>query len=78
MTATEWLERFATMAGIARPTDDEIETLLDLAGIAAHSSARIAAPITCWLAGRAGLEIDVALAYARSISATFDAPEPPT
>ena len=70
MTVSEWLERFATMAGIDRPSDEEIEQLLDLAGTAAHASARTAAPITCWLAGRAGLDVDVALAYARAVSAT--------
>ena len=69
MTVSEWIEQFASMAGIARPSDEEIGKLLDLAGAAAHASARIAAPITCWLAGRAGLEIDVALAYASAVAA---------
>ena len=44
------------------PSDAEIEQLLDLAGVAAHSSERIAAPLTCWLAARADLAPADALA----------------
>ena len=32
-----------------------MDTLLELAGVAAHASERTAAPIACWLVGRAGL-----------------------
>ena len=35
---TDWCARFAAALGIPAPTPDEIETLLDLAGIAAHAS----------------------------------------
>ena len=34
-----------------------MEALLDIAGVAAHASERTAAPIACWLIGRAGLDI---------------------
>jgi hypothetical protein len=65
---TEWCQAFATSAGVDPPTDKEIDDLLALAAIAAHASARQAAPITCWLAARGGMTLEAALAAARSIS----------
>jgi hypothetical protein len=47
----DWLAGFATQIGTASPTREELDALLKLAAVAAHSSARPAAPITCWLAG---------------------------
>jgi len=41
--------------------------LLDLAGVAAHASARPAAPIAAYLVGRAGVDPDTALERAREI-----------
>jgi hypothetical protein len=55
---TDWCARFAAALGIPPPTADEIEALLDLAGIAAHASQRQAAPVACWLAARAGVDPD--------------------
>jgi hypothetical protein len=52
--AREWLEGFAAELGVDPPTKDELEALLALAAEAAHSSERIAAPVACWLAARAG------------------------
>ncbi len=54
-TGREWVHAFASKLGVSAPTDAEFEDLLALAGIAAHSSERIAAPVACWLAARAGL-----------------------
>ena len=62
MTAEDWTERFAAKLGVAPPTEEERDKLLELAGVAAHASERAAAPISCWLAARAG----VAPADARS------------
>jgi hypothetical protein len=42
-----------------------VEQLLTLAGEAAHRSERTAAPIACWLAGRAGLDPAAAVALAQ-------------
>jgi hypothetical protein len=67
MNAMEWLTAYAEKLGIDPPTKDELKTLLDLAGEAAHSSQRIAAPIACWLAARAGRSPDEALALAREL-----------
>ena len=49
----DWLARFAAEIGTTPPTSEELDMLLELAGIAAHASERPAAPITCWLVGRA-------------------------
>jgi hypothetical protein len=67
--AVAWLERFASRLGLAAPTTAEIENLLALAGEAAHSSHRQAAPVACWLAARAGLDPAAALEVARSLDA---------
>jgi len=67
MTGTEWVESFAAALGIDAPDQGTIDTLLDLAGVAAHASERIAAPIACFLVGRAGLDPADALARARGV-----------
>ena len=55
-SAQEWLSGLATELGLDSPTSEEIESLLNLAGVAAHSSERIAAPIACWMIGVAEIE----------------------
>jgi hypothetical protein len=52
--AQQWIERFADALGVDAPDAETIEVLLDLAGVAAHASERWAAPIACYLVGRAG------------------------
>lgn len=69
MDAATWLTAFAEELGVPRPSEEEIDRLLALAGVAAHSSERIAAPIACWLAARAGAEPERALAAAKRIAA---------
>jgi hypothetical protein len=61
----EWLEVFAAQIGVEAPDDATIETLLDIAGVAAHASERIAAPIACYLIGRAGADPAEVLATLR-------------
>jgi Domain of unknown function (DUF6457) len=68
MNAMEWLSAYAEELGVDPPTPDEVDTLLDLAAEAAHASERIAAPIACWLAARAGRSPDEALELARSVA----------
>jgi hypothetical protein len=68
MTAEEWIEKFAGELGLDPPSEEELSTLLNLAGVAAHSSERIAAPIACWLVGRAGASPDAALEIAERIA----------
>jgi len=67
--ANDWIATFAEKLGTEPPTEEEFATLLDLAGVAAHSSERIAAPVACWLTARAGLTPASALAIAKEISA---------
>jgi hypothetical protein len=67
MTRDLWIERFAALLGVDAPDADTIETLLNLAGVAAHASERTAAPVACWLAARAGVLPDHALATAESV-----------
>jgi hypothetical protein len=68
LDARGWLEAYATALGIEPPTEEDVETLLALAGIAAHASERQAAPVSCWLVARAGVEPVRALALARELA----------
>jgi hypothetical protein len=67
MNAREWLAAYAEKLGTEPPTTEEFKTLLDLAGEAAHSSERVAAPVACWIAARADVDPDTALARAREV-----------
>lgn len=67
VNANEWLQAFADKLGTAPPTTDEFKVLLDLAAEAAHASERVAAPVACWVAAKAGASPDDALAKAREI-----------
>jgi hypothetical protein len=64
----EWVTAFAAKLGVAPPTPSEIDELLALAGTAAHASERLAAPLACWLVGRAGLAPHDAHVIARDLS----------
>ena len=72
MTADEWIERFSAEVGGSPPDEAEVAKLLELAGVAAHSSERIAAPLACWIAGRGGLDLDEAIVQAKAIAAGDD------
>jgi hypothetical protein len=67
VTGREWLEAFAAALGVEAPDERTAETLLSLAGHAAHSSERWAAPLACWVVARAGVDPADALARARTI-----------
>jgi hypothetical protein len=67
VTGNEWIAAFAARLGVAPPDNDTIETLLALAGVAAHASERTAAPISCYLIGRAGIDPSEAAAIAATI-----------
>lgn len=72
-TSSTWLERFADELGLETPSEEEIESLLALAGVAAHASERTAAPISCWLAARAGLPLPAVVALAERLAQALDA-----
>ena len=67
MNAREWIDAFTTELGAEPPSDDEITRILDLAGVAAHSSERIAAPVACWVGGRTGASLDDLEAAAKRV-----------
>lgn len=64
----EWIAAFAERLGTEAPDQATIDALLDLAGVAAHASERIAAPIACYLIGRAGVPVDEARAHADALA----------
>ena len=68
MNAKEWLGEFASKLGVDPPTAAEFSTLLDLAAEAAHASERVAAPVACWIAAKAGRDPAEALEAAREVS----------
>ena len=75
-TAEEWIAQFAEALGRPAPDAAEVQTLLALASVAAHSSERRAAPIACWLAALAGRSRAEALALAEALSEATPPPEP--
>jgi hypothetical protein len=66
-SADDWLAAFAKALGTEPPDAATVEVLLDLAGVAAHGSERIAAPIACYIAGRMGIDPVEALSLAREV-----------
>jgi len=72
MTADEWVARLASELDVAPPTDSEKSDLLALAGLAAHASERLAAPLSCWVVARAGISPAAALALARRLDIPTD------
>jgi alkanesulfonate monooxygenase SsuD/methylene tetrahydromethanopterin reductase-like flavin-dependent oxidoreductase (luciferase family) len=67
MNAREWLAAYADKLGTTPPSNEEFKALLDVAAEAAHSSERVAAPVACWLAARAGVDPAEALRVAREL-----------
>ena len=67
--ARSWLSAYAQRLGVAPPTDEEFDALLELAAVAAHASERVAAPVACWLAGRVGLAPVAAVGAAEAVGA---------
>ncbi len=65
MEGREFVASLAAQLGVDPLDEDTITALLDLAGVAAHSSERIAAPLACYLVGRAGADPAEVLARLR-------------
>lgn len=68
MTPQELLVALGERLGTEPPTEEERDTLLAMAGVAAHASERWAAPLACWMAGRAGVTPEQAAALVREIT----------
>jgi hypothetical protein len=77
MTRDEWIAAFARQAGVQQPSVQEIRDLLELAGTAAHSSERTAAPLACWIAGRSELPLGELMELAGALVAPPAEPPPP-
>ena len=75
-TAEEWIVQFAEALGRPAPAAAEVQTLLELASVAAHSSERRAAPIACWLTALAGRSPAEGLALAEALSEAVPPPGP--
>jgi len=69
VNAREWITAYAERLGVPGPSTQDFTTILDLAGEAAHSSERVAAPVACWVAARSGVELSEALRLAQEVSA---------
>ncbi len=69
LNAREWIDAFSARLGVPAPDTEQFKLILDLAGEAAHASERVAAPVACWVAARAGTSLDEALRIASEISA---------
>lgn len=67
-TGHEWIDAYCARIGAEPPTPEERDAILGFAGVAAHASERIAAPIACWVAGRHGLGLEDALRIARELT----------
>ena len=68
MNARQWISSYAERLGSESPSAHEWSAILDLAGEAAHSSERVAAPVACWVAAKAGVEPHQALTTAREVA----------
>ncbi len=74
--AAAWLDGFTTVLGATPLSDEERESILALAGVAAHSSERVSAPLTCWVAAAAGLSPADALQIAQRVAEELSDDEP--
>jgi hypothetical protein len=68
MNARQWIDAYAERLGTTPPSPEDFSLLLNLAGEAAHASERIAAPVACWVAAKAGVDLEQALDAARDIA----------
>lgn len=69
--ARTWIDRYAQALGVSTLSQADVDALLELAGVAAHASERMAAPLSCWLAASAGLPPSAALAVAQELAASL-------
>lgn len=67
-----WIARYASLLGVEQLSEEDVETLLALASTAAHASERTAAPLSCWLAGAAGIPPAEALAVGQRLARELD------
>lgn len=71
-SCNDWLNAFAALLGVEPPTEEDVNDLLALAGVAAHASERTAAPISCWLLARSGLSPATGRERAAQLAASLE------
>jgi hypothetical protein len=71
VSGSAWIERFAAALEVDAPGPEDVEALLELAGVAAHGSERIAAPISCWLVAKSGYSLEEARRVAEALAEEF-------
>jgi hypothetical protein len=69
VNAKEWLAEYAARLGTDPPATEEFAAILELAGAAAHSSERVAAPAASWVAAKSGRSLAEALEIAKAMEA---------
>src|SRR5579884_3122354 len=70
----DWLAGFARALGVDPLDQTTIDTVLELASVAAHASQRWAAPVAAYLAGKSGVDPSHALRAAEQQSAAGGPP----
>jgi hypothetical protein len=68
MNGREFVDEVARALGVEPLTDADADALLGTAGVAAHASERIAAPLTTYLAGLSGRPLDEVRAAVKAIA----------
>jgi Domain of unknown function (DUF6457) len=68
LSRDEWITAFAARLGVDPPDAETVDTLLALAGTAAHASERTAAPIACYMVGLAGASPPDAARHADAVA----------
>jgi hypothetical protein len=68
MDAKRFVAELAARLGIEAPSASEIDELLAAAGVAAHGSERIAAPLSTYLIGKSGLTPKEGLSLVKSLT----------
>ena len=66
----EWIGEFASKLEGDAPSAAEVDAILDLAAVAAHASERTAAPVACWMAGKAGRPLSELIELAKEVEAS--------
>jgi Domain of unknown function (DUF6457) len=77
LSTRDWLNRYAAAIGTDSPSGQEVDSVLGLAGIAAHASERTAAPVSCWLAARSGLTLAEAIEAAKALAGSLEGNDEP-
>ncbi len=72
MTGHEFAREVALALGVESLSDGDADAILAMAGVAAHASERLAAPLCTFLAGRSGRSIEDVMEAVRRVAARND------